>query len=197
VTKTFDSTWAEQAVRQLTERGVQFSNGLSILELAAISASFATPVPAEFEQFLSVGVPVSPKWARWVEGPDAVAADAKDWLGQQFAFDIEHNQYWHALFGARPRSNRLAVDRALEFLSTVPPLIPVYSHRFLVTAPLVGPRAVLSVWQPIDSIFYGYDLADYFAREFGVERPPWAASEAPRVPVWEDLFDLFCLASQA
>lgn len=71
------------------------------------------------------------------------------------------------------------------------PLIPIYAHRFLTTAPESGPRAVLSVWQAVDSIFSGNDLAAYFAREFGIDRPSWAVDNPPPVPVWEELFDLF------
>jgi hypothetical protein len=84
-----------------------------------------------------------------------------------------------------------AVAQALEVVRAARPLLPIYAHRFLATSPSDGPRAVLSVWQPTDSIFYGNDMADYLAREFGLDRPDWAADDAPPVPVWEDLFDLF------
>ncbi len=69
----------------------------------------------------------------------------------------------------------------------------MYGHRFLATQPADGPRTVVSVRQAVDSIFYGNDLADYFAYEFRIDRPAWATSEPPPVPVWEDLFDFWCL----
>lgn len=177
---TYDVDWAEQTVAQLARRGVEFASGLSSVDLDAISSSFSVPVPEEFELLLRVGVPVSPKWARWLDGPEQVAADARLWIDRAFAFDIEQCQYWHPLFGARPVSDADAVIQALEFVSTSPPLIPIYSHRFL-TTPSSRPRAVLSVWQAVDSVFYGNDLADYLSREFAIERPLWAASDAPRV----------------
>jgi hypothetical protein len=136
-------------------------------------------------------VPTSPKWARWVDGPEAVAQHAREWIETAFTFDIEQRQYWHPLLGDRPADDTDAVAQALEFVRAAPPLLPIYAHRFLATSPSDGPRAVLSVWQPTDSIFYGNDLADYLAREFNLDRPAWAADDAPRVPVWEDLFDLF------
>ena len=77
-------------------------------------------------------------------------------------------------------------------MRTAPPLIPIYAHCFLTTHEDSGPRAVLVVWQATDSIFHGYDMADYFTREFMVDQPHWTAQDAPAVPVWEDLFDLFC-----
>jgi hypothetical protein len=138
-------------------------------------------------------VPTSQKWAAWTDGPDIVLESTRDWIDCGFSFDIEQSQYWHPLFGERPEHVDEAVARALAFVAHAPTLFPIYAHRFLSSVPADGDRAVLSVWQAVDSIFYGNDLADYFAREFNVDRPTWAASEAPRVPVWEDLFDLFCV----
>lgn len=45
-------------------------------DLAAIEARFGCPMPAELSMLLRAGVPVSPKWARWTEGADVVAAVA-------------------------------------------------------------------------------------------------------------------------
>jgi hypothetical protein len=187
---TYDSSWAEDTVAELARHGVEFACGLGTAELDAIAVSFGVAVPHELELILRVGVPVSPMWARWFDGPDQIAAETRRWIDQSFAFDVEQGQYWHPLLGERPASDAAAVDQALAFLAAAPPLIPIYSHRFITTC-VPGPRAVLSVWQPVDSIIYGNDLADYLSREFTIERPSWAASEAPRVPVWEDLFDLF------
>lgn len=75
-------------------------------------------------------------------------------------------------------------------VDSAPQLIPIYGHRYLVTAPAEGPRAVLSVYQAVDSVIYGNDLADYLSNEFGVPRPDWATDARPSVPVWEDLFGL-------
>ena len=38
-----------------------------------------------------------------------------------------------------------------------------------------------------DIIHYGNDLADYFANEFGVPRPAWAADAAKEIAFWSDL----------
>lgn len=104
---------------------------------------------------------------------------------------MEQGSYWHPLLGKRPESTEEAVGQALGVVLQGPPLIPVFAHRYLCAAPLEGPRAVLSVWQAVDSIFIGNDLADYFASEFHIPKPKWAADHPPRVPFWEDLFDLW------
>lgn len=118
---------------------------------------------------------------------------AREWIHHGFAFDVEHGDYWHPSFGPRPARLADAIERALAVVDEAPPLFPIYAHRFLASQPVEGPRAVLSVWQAVDSIFYGNDLANYLTREFGIERPSWATAEAPPVPVWQDLFDLFCV----
>lgn len=187
----FDEAWAAGAVAQLHAQGVRFASGMTDADLAAVEAHFGCPLPSELSTFLRAGIPVSSKWARWTDGIDVVATESRKWLHRTFAFDIEQNAYWHVCFGERPDHVADAIDQALAVVAMAPPLIPIYSHRFLVSQPLDGPRAVLSVWQAVDSIFYGNDLADYFAREFRIERPEWSATDAPRVPVWEDLFDLF------
>lgn len=149
------------------------------------------PDTPELSMFLRAGVPVSPKSARWTEGTDLVAVESRQWLRR----DLRLRHRAHRLLAPPPRTSPrrpLRRDRAeLAIVAQAPTLFPICSHRFLVSLPAEGPRAVLSVWQAVDSIFYGNDLADYLATEFGIDRPDWAADEPPRVPVWEDLFDLF------
>lgn len=189
----FDQAWAEKCVDQLKHIGVEFAPGFNDVALDEIAAAFGVSVPVELRLFLSEGVPTSPKWARWVEGPDVVLRHTREWIDGAFDFDVRQCAYWHHSLGPRPSNDDAAVAQALEFVAGAPPLMPLYAHRYLATTPTDAPRAVLSVWQAVDSIFYGNDLADYFAREFGIERPGWATPEPPSVPVWEDLFDLWGL----
>lgn len=186
----YDEQWASATVAVLEERGVAFARGLAEADVVAARAAFGCPMPPELEVLLRTAVPVSAKWARWADGAEVVASEAREWIHHAFAFDIEHNDYWHAHLGPRPENTADAVGHALAVVAAAPPLFPVFAHRFL-TSHSPGPRAVLSVWQAGDSIFYGNDLADYLATEFRIERPAWSADATPRVPVWEDLFDLF------
>jgi hypothetical protein len=62
----------------------------------------------------------------------------------------------------------------------------MYSHRYIANEPLAARNPVFSVHQT-DIIYYGTDLADYFAREFGVSRPNWAANEAREIRFWSAL----------
>ena len=115
---------------------------------------------------------------------------AREWVARAFTFDIDAAQWWFDGWGARPAGNEAAKRLALEHLSAAPPLVPIYSHRFIPTDPAAFGNPVLSVWQADDSIYYGFDLAHYLHHEFGVPRPPWSARIPPRVPFWGDVFGL-------
>jgi hypothetical protein len=112
-------------------------------------------------------------------------------IEQAFLFDIEHNSYWFQGWGPRPDSLQDATHIALSHIRAAPALVPIYAHRCITTLPAGWGNPVLSVWQAIDTVYIGNDLADYLYREFRVPRPYWAADETPVVPVWGDLFDLF------
>lgn len=187
----FDDEWADAVVEQLHRKGVVFAQGLTDVEVDEAATAFGCPMPAELETLLRRAVPTGPRWARWTEGANKVAADAREWVDGAFRFDVEHSGYWHRCLGEQPDGVAESISQACSSVATTPPLFPIWGHRFLTSAPADGSRAVLPVWQAVDSILYGNDLADYLAREFGIERPAWAAPDPPPVPVWEDLFDLF------
>ena len=74
---------------------------------------------------------------------------------------------------------------ARAHLDRVPKLVPVYSPRYRTSDPQFDPTPVYSVHQA-DVIFYGDDLLDYVAHEFGV--PPLdPSSDRTYVPFWSDL----------
>jgi hypothetical protein len=177
--------------QRLADKGVQFAHGLAEREIEVAAETFGAPMPEELASLLRFGIPVSKGWAPWIDGSAAVANAGRAWIDRAFEFDIRQDQYWHPLFGPRPSSDDNAVEAALAFVRTVPPpLFPIYAHRFLVSEPADAPRPVLSVYQAVDSIYYGNDLADYLAREFGIDRPAWAANNPAAVRVWDELFDL-------
>jgi hypothetical protein len=190
MSEPFDHAWAEETVRQLAAKGVKFAPGMLDRDIDAAAEAFGTPLPAELASFLRVGVPRSKGWAAWRKGAAPVAKAGRAWVDRGFEFDVRRGQYWHPFFGHRPSSDDAAVEVALAYVRAAPPLFPIHGHKFISSMPADAPRPVLSVWQAIDSIYYGNDLADYLARQFGIDRQDWAASEPSTVPVWGELFDL-------
>ena len=69
-----------------------------------------------------------------------------------------------------------------------PALIPIYAHRAIPNEPLEAGNPVFSVWQAVDTIVYGADLADYLRREFS--RVPGEADEGRPIRFWTDLLDI-------
>jgi len=186
----FDQTYANEAVAALKSKGIVFSDGLELSELKAVEDVVGAKVPPELRLFWQSALPTGDDFPRWREDPEGEAQEFHKWIGRAVRFDVEQNQYWHVSWGLRPSAGAEAVELALREIAKAPPMIRVYSHRHMTTEPVGWGNPVLSVWQMIDSIYYGYDLADYFAREFKIAKPGWSRSRPPRVPFWGDLFDL-------
>jgi hypothetical protein len=121
-----------------------------------------------------------------------------DWIERHvFKFDIENADYWSKQFGEKPQDLEKAAQQALEVVRTWPPLFPIFSHRFICSAPHKAGNPVLSVWQATDTVPYGANLLDYLDREFKLELG--VAKEYPRgiavmnpepVPFWSEAFGL-------
>jgi hypothetical protein len=129
------------------------------------------------------------RFADWRD-PQGAVRWTEEWLDRSFSFDVEHNSWWPLSWEKRPADTDEAIRITREALASAPPLVHIFGHRFMTTEPRGLGNPVLSVYQAIDTVFYGYDLAHYLHKEFRIEKPPWAASAPPRVPVWGDLFDL-------
>ncbi|HEY6270031.1 MAG TPA: hypothetical protein VIX11_17150 [Candidatus Acidoferrum sp.] len=69
-------------------------------------------------------------------------------------------------------------------------MIPIFSHRFLPAEPATAGNPILSVYQT-DIIYYGTDLASYFANEFKFPIASWHDGEnSPRrIRFWSDIID--------
>lgn len=71
---------------------------------------------------------------------------------------------------AAPADLQDAIAVARQQLRNVPTLIPVVGHRFLPAELCESGNPVLSVWQMVDTIYYGRDLRDFFAYEDSPKR---------------------------
>jgi hypothetical protein len=188
--RRFDDDYASQACQELAASGVTIAPGLSDSEIKTIELAVGSSVPPELRLLWAAGFPTGDRFPNWRDDPDGEARHFRDWIDRATRFDVEQAQYWHDSWGLRPTEDREAVRQALAVVGEGPPMIRVYSHRFMTTQPPGWGNPVLSVWQMVDSIYYGYDLADYLAHEFKVTKPDWAAPAPPRVPFWGDLFHL-------
>ncbi len=185
-------TWAKAVLHAdaLDDECEHIDPGLSDDDVVRIEEIYGVAMPPDLRILLQTGVPVGRRWPDW---RNAVGERAEDLarIRHMFRFDIEHNgDVWPADWGPRPTDLHDAFEISDARVGALPAIFRVYGHRYLLTTlPSFG-NAVLSIWQPIDSIVYGFDLADYFAREFRIPVPSWVATELPDVAPWGVLFDL-------
>lgn len=110
------------------------------------------------------------------------------WPFECLSFDVE-NGFWLPEWGDRPAGSEDRIAILREVLAKAPKLIPLYSHRFLPEAPPERGNPVFSM-HGFDTIYYGSDLENYFAREFGDNRAI-GLGQIRRISFWSDLVERF------
>lgn len=195
----------EQAARNLARTGCcEVGPGLTEAEFTRIERQYGFKFSDDHRAFLAAGLPLNgptPEepgvihthtrpWPDWRDGSPEELREGLDWPARGVLFDVdrEFNGYWHDTWGQRPESRTEAVKAAQTLLASVPRMIPVHGHRYLPAGRGTYGHPVLSMWQT-DIIYYGYDLVDYVASEFGDQG---ASRSDPRrtpqatVPFWRD-----------
>ncbi|MGI8688255.1 MAG: hypothetical protein ACR2M3_06710 [Thermomicrobiales bacterium] len=195
-----DAYWDAVVDRLRGIRGIEREPGLTDKEVDAIERRCSFQFPPDLLMFLQriypLGRPIP-------DNPHVIMAGGSfpDWrnapgnyLEQRFEavlngifFDIEHG-FWNSAWGAKPADVADACDIARRELAKAPALIPLFAHRFMPNEPLLAGNPVFSFHQT-DIIYYGFDLADYFTREFGAPRPSWASASPRVIRVWTDSLD--------
>jgi hypothetical protein len=176
----------------LRSHGVELAPGLSDAELAAAEDRVGCRFPPDLRSFLRAALPVGKGWPDWRNPDSPEIADRLDWAAKGMEFDLEHCPWWWPPpWGPRPDDLGEAIRVARAHLLTVPRLIPVFNHRFLPAEPEEAGNPVLSVWQMVDTIYYGRDLRDYFTREFShrSELLRESVNEVRRIRFWGDVVE--------
>jgi hypothetical protein len=185
--------------------GVRIGPGLTDAELDRAEREFGFAFAEDHRAFLRAGLPLDDldavvpddyslwpyhKWPDWRDGDREELRRALAWPVRGILFDVESNGFWTGAWGPRPAALPAALSLAQSRLARLPPLVPVYMHRYLPSGRGSHGHPVLSVWQA-DTLFYGDDLADYVARDFSEDRHATPAgrraTRADLVPFWSDL----------
>lgn len=158
-------------VERLAKAGVHFDAGLSGEEIKRIENTFGFCFPKEIASFLACAYPVGDKFFDYrdtsPENIDRFYGFQKS-ITESFLFDIEHNtdllqKMLKGLLGefTDPNEFKNAVLNALEKSTK---LIPFYAHRCFFDG--MDGMPILSFWQAVDTIIYGYDFENYLVSEF-------------------------------
>lgn len=140
--------------------------GLSERELSAIETKYRFSFAPDHRLMLSVALPLGERsWPDWRKDDEEDLWGRLAWPADGILFDVDKNSYWNNSWGIRPDQVRDALDVASVRLGELPPLVPIYGHRYLPTDPYLPGNPVLSCYQT-DVIYYGTDLLDWFAYEF-------------------------------
>lgn len=189
----FDKNYIQKAISELRQIGVEFASGLSSQQLSSIEARIGVLFPPDLKLLLSEGVPIATregvKFPDWHEDPERVMNDAQSFVDDLLLFDIVEGGYWSdSLFGPRPSGDKTAQKAAISVVHKLPPLMPVFGHRYIASSPSQPGNPVFSYHGPNETIYYGFDLADYLSKEFGIKKPSWVATEPRAIKGWDQLF---------
>lgn len=181
-----DLNYIRILVDHLDARGVLFGPGLSDREVAAAEATFHFHFPPDLRKLLQRALPISERFPNWRKGPDSALRHALATPMDGILYEVERGALWPELWGTRPTEQAAAVVGARLHLKQVPVLIPIYGHHYIPAEPHSAGNPVFSVVQG-EVGYQGCDIPSYFAAEFGVPCPPWAAATPAPTPFWDDL----------
>lgn len=182
-----------EIIRKLKVKKVKFEHGLSDKEVQQIENKFNLRFPPDLQYFLQKELPISNGFVNWRLGLQSKieAMDIRkriDWPFSGIVFDIEHNAFWMEEWGEKSNDLNENIMVAEIYYETYPKMIPIYSHRYIPSEPHKTGNPVFSIYQT-DIIYYGYDLAHYFAHEFRFElSDKFPIIDAPNhIDFWGDI----------
>lgn len=182
----------DHCIRQMRERGIVFEQGLGRQETVLIERKFGICFPPDLKSFLQTAIPVSERFVNWRAGLNSAEEEKKivsriQWPWDGLAFDLRHDGYWCEAWGDKPDSPEQRILVAEKHFGDYPVLIPIFAHRYIPERPCEPDNPIFSVYQ-MDVIYYGNNLADYFAREFEWRLPPSVTvpAEPKHIEFWGD-----------
>lgn len=179
---------------KLQQAGVVFDDGLMDCEVRLAEESFGFQFPSDLKALLMFALPTGQGWPDWRDVEDPQIKQMLNAPYEGICFEIEHNAFWPASWGFKPRSLTESFDVARRKIDAAPKLIPILAHRYLPDRPLLEGNPVFSVHQT-DVIYYGSNLWNYFQNEFhdSFGSAEYEINDPPRrIEFWSDLVDDNC-----
>jgi len=174
-----------QLTEILSNKGVRFDLGLTDDEVSLIELKFNLKFPPNLRLLFQTNLPVSDGFINWREGlisnevADSIFSQL-NWPLEGLLFDLQYNNFWVDAWGKKPEDYEEMPKIAQHYYAAYPKLIPIYFHRYMPDTPGIMGNPVFSVHQ-MDIVYYGYNLATYFANEFDFVLP--SVFEIPDKPI--------------
>ena len=160
----------------------RWTKGYSSAELDAAQERYGLRFPQDLIALLLDRRPVDGwDWRSDHEGICRALAHPLEGL----LFDLEHNDLWWREWGARPATAAERAEVVTSVVLAAPRLVPLIGHRYIPEEPHDAGNPVFSVMQS-DVIYYGADLNEYFANEFGETD---SVGPTRRISFWSDLVE--------
>jgi hypothetical protein len=160
----------------------QWTKGYSSAELEAAQERYGLRFPPDLVALLLDRRPVDGwDWRTDDEGIRRALEHPLDGL----LFDLEHNDLWWPEWGEKPPSADERAEVVTAIVNAAPRLIPLIAHRYIPEEPHEEGNPVFSVMQS-DVIYYGANLIEYFANEFG---SIYRVGPTRSIPFWSKLVE--------
>jgi hypothetical protein len=174
----------QNIIRFLKNKGIYFEKGLSDIEYNAIVSMFGISFPYDLKCFLQTAFPISAGFVNWRKAlvykeERKHVKERLSWPIEGILFDVCNNEFWDDEWGEKPNDDESRTNIVKTYYKKYPPLIPIYSHRYIPAFPIEEGNPVFSIYQT-DIIYYGYDLISYFCNEFHIKSFEYHAPKRPK-----------------
>jgi hypothetical protein len=106
------------------------------------------------------------------------------WPTDMLLFDVDNGLWWPG-WGERPIQQDARHEIVRDAITRAPRLIPVLGHRFIPETPSENGNPIFSM-HGFDTIYYGANLTEYFANEFGGLHK---VAKTRRIDFWSDIVE--------
>ena len=143
---------------------IKIEPGLLRKEVKAIEELHGFRFPPDLAEFLSLGLPKAPKFPDWCNPNDPRLRTQLQHPLESILWCVRHGM-WDEGWGERPTDVNEASETVRRLAQEAPPLVPVFAHRYMPSAPHQAGLPVYS-FTGGDNIIYGLTLEAYLDREF-------------------------------
>ncbi|CAN6459392.1 unnamed protein product [Victoria cruziana] len=158
------AAYAKNVINHLKSCQIPVVEGLADEEFSNIESNLSFTFPPDLRSILSEGLPVGIGFPDWRSSSFRQLRMMFDLPMAGIVYGVAKGWFWHDSWGPRPDGVDEAIDRAKEGLREAPVLVPIYSHCYITSRPVLAGNPVFFIH---DAQFYyaGFDVADFFQRE--------------------------------